>query len=73
MQRIWGMERKRCYRMSGPALFRISFIAVVAVILLAVWIALVLEAGDDLAAPTHETAKSSDETGRSAAPDQEAA
>lgn len=43
--------------MSGPALFHISFIAVVAVILPAVWLALVLEAGDHLAAPTHETAK----------------
>jgi hypothetical protein len=59
--------------MSGPALFHISFIAVVAVILLAVWNALVLEAGDHLAAPTHETAKPSDETGQTAAPDQEAA
>jgi hypothetical protein len=54
--RAWGAEdvrfrlgdvafwqpRKKCYRMSGPARFHISFIAVVAVILLAVWIALVL-------------------------------
>ena len=59
--------------MSGPALFRISFIAVVAVILLAVWIALVLEADEHLAASTHEAAKPSDETGQTTAPDQEAA
>jgi hypothetical protein len=51
----------------------ISFIAVVAVILLAVWIAQVLEADDHLAAPAHEIAKPGDETGQTAAPDQEAA
>jgi hypothetical protein len=59
--------------MSGPALLRISFLAVVAVILLAVWIALVLEGGDHPAAPTRETAKPSDETGQTVAPDREAA
>jgi hypothetical protein len=59
--------------MSGPALLHIPFIAVVPVILLAVWIALALEGDDHLAAPTHETAKPNDETGQTAAPDQEAA
>jgi hypothetical protein len=69
MHRIRSLERKRSYRMSGPPVFRVCFIAVVGVILLAVWIALVLEAGDYLAAPTHETAK----PGQTAAPDEEAA
>jgi hypothetical protein len=46
---------------------------VVAVILLAVWLALMFEAGDPLAALAHETAKPSDETGQTAPPDQEAA
>jgi len=54
--------------MSGSTLFYIAVAAVAVVIILLVWVALVLEADEDLPAPGQETAKPGDEPGETAGP-----
>jgi hypothetical protein len=59
--------------MSGTAWFHIAFGALVVVILLTVWAALVLEAGPDAPAREQETAERGGEPGEMDAPERKAA
>lgn len=59
--------------MSGTAWFHIAFGALVVVILLIVWAALVLEAGPDAPARELETAEPGAEPGETDAPERRAA
>jgi hypothetical protein len=60
--------------MSGPALFHIVFFAFVAVALLGVWGAFVLEAGDHSPGEQQqETAEPTDDAGETDAPERRAA
>ena len=59
--------------MSGPALQLAGFIAVVALILLTVWLAMVLEAGEQPPAGKPDAVQPGAEPGEKAAPERKAA
>ena len=59
---------------SGPALLHtISFLAFVLLVLLTVWVVLVLESAGHRSRTSHEAVKPSDEPGKAAVPEHEAA
>ena len=59
--------------MGGTAWFYVAFMAVVVMIVLTVWAAMVLEAGDQPPGRGQEAAKASDEPGETNAPQSRAA
>ena len=59
--------------MSGTAWFYVAFMAVVVMIILTVWTAMVLEAGEQPPGRGQEAAMASDEPGETNAPERRAA